>query len=297
MTLLLDLIAVLSAGSPNPLALPEYRQIELYSKRKALTFAAPEASHGVPLDRIAGVCRAFMVLDAVLASRNQSVEGMASWQWYLELPRTTQTDRMVAELYRVLRVARTVAFDPQSVIEMQNGVVKIKGIVNKVVLILDVSSAGLMLLESAVAYYLDALRQPYPAAYVESLLAQYFHDIVDEIRRYSDEGRSLYQFRAQPALNRHFRFDCDNPKVRVDSEFLEIEIGAAQRNPALYPIDFFVTLGDVLHIIPVEALTDGRLPLAELDRWRARTADGTTLPANFRPRFGRDIAAVNQPMT
>jgi len=297
MTLLFDLVANLSAGSANRLSLPEYRQIEMYSKHRLLSIAAAEEPSEVPLSRIGGLCQAFLVLDAFLASQSQADETMPTWRRYLELPRTNTGERLVAELYRVLRVARTVAFHPQGAIEMQNGVVRIKGTVNKVVMILDLSSAGLMLLESAVAYYLDSRRQPYPDAYVEAMLLEYFQDIINEIRRYSDEGRSLYQFRPKHAFNRHFRFDCDNPKTRLDDENLEIEIGAAQRNPALYPIDFFITLGDVLHIIPVEVLVDGKLPLAEMGRWRARTPDGVTLPASFRARFGHDTAAVNQPMT
>ena len=63
------------------------------------------------------------------------------------------------------------------------------------------------------------------------------------------------------------------------------------------PSIFFVVLDDTLHIIPVEALRDGALPLADLSRWRARTPDGLTLPAHFRPRFGREMMVVGQPMT
>ncbi len=297
MTQLLDLVAELSAGSPNRLSLPEYRQIELYSKRKSLSFAPAATDGGRPLGRIAGVCRSFLVLDAFLAAHSLTDDDRASWPRYQALPRNTPTERVVGELYRVMRVVQTVAFHPQGIVEMDNGIVKLKSIVGKVVFILDLSLAGLVLLESAVAYYLDALRQPYPTAYVESIMIQYFQDIVGEIRRYSDEGRSLYQFRAQPLLNRHFRFDCDNPKTRLDDAFLEIEIGAMHRNSALYPIDFFVILRGVLHIIPAEALTEGRLPLADLERWRARTPDGVTLPAAFRTRFGHEAAVVNQPMT
>lgn len=294
MTPLLDLVADLSAASSSRLSLPEYRQIELYSKRKSLVFAT---GADAPPSPVAGACRAFLVLDAFLAAQTPSAGEPSTWRRYLDLPRASTLDRLVAEIYRVLRVARTVAFYPDGEIETRGGLVRIKGIVDKVVMVLDISPAGLLVLESAVAWYLDSLRQPYPAAYVEAMLSQYFHDIVDEIKRYSDEGRSLYQFQSKYPFNRHFRFDCDNPKTKLDDTSLEIVINAAQRNPALYPIDFYVTLGDALHIIPVEALADGKLPLAELERWRARLPDGVTLPASFRSRFGHEAAAVNQPMT
>ena len=67
MTLVNDLVNDLAAGSKNRLSLPEYRQIELYTKRKSLSFAEPEpAARRRCRDR--GVCRAFFVLDAYLAS-------------------------------------------------------------------------------------------------------------------------------------------------------------------------------------------------------------------------------------
>ena len=129
------------------------------------------------------------------------------------------------------------------------------------------------------------------------MLSQYFFDISGELKRYFDEDRVLYQFRRTGRFNRHSRFDCDNPKTEVEGDFLRIEISPLYRDASLYPIDFFIVFRDVLHIIPVEALTDGALPLAEMDKWRARTPDGVTLPAGFRQRFGRETAAINQPMT
>ena len=53
MTLLHDLIAGLTAGPDSRPLLPEYRQIELYTKRKTLSFAAPEPPLEVPMPRIA----------------------------------------------------------------------------------------------------------------------------------------------------------------------------------------------------------------------------------------------------
>ena len=107
----------------------------------------------------------------------------------------------------------------------------------------------------------------------------------------------LYQFQRKQPFNRHFRFDCDNPKTQVADDVLEVETSPAYQDAALYPIDFFIVHGDTLHIVPAEALTAGKLPLAQLDRWRARTPDGVTLPARFRWRFSRETQAIDQPMT
>ncbi|MDR3518139.1 MAG: hypothetical protein P4M00_20260 [Azospirillaceae bacterium] len=301
MTLLEDLAIDLAAGVANRLSLPEYRQIELYSHRKALKFAEADAGPPIPVPAIAGACRAFLILDAVLAAHHAAMEGETSWQRYRALPRTTMNEKLVAELYRILRVARLVAFHPKGHVECRNGIVKINATVGKDAVSLEITEAGLVLLESAVVYSLESRRQPYPDAYVEAVLTQYYCDIVAEVRRFFDEDRVLYQFRQKYVFNRHFRFDCDNPRLRSetrgDDDLIEIEIAAPYRDPARYPIDFFVMIGSELHIIPVEALADGTLSRAALERWRIRSPDGQTLPAAFRSRFGREAVAVNQPMS
>ena len=129
------------------------------------------------------------------------------------------------------------------------------------------------------------------------MLAEYFFDIGAEIKRYSDEDRNLYQFRRPVPFCRQFRFDCDNPKLSFDGDHVVLDISKPYRDPARYPIDFFVVVDGALHIVPVEALKEGRIAGGELPKWRARLADGDRLPAEFRGRFGRQEGAVNQPMT
>jgi len=291
-----DLAAGLIVGPRNHLLLPEYRQIELYSKRKTLHFAEPRPAPDFQ-DRVAGVCGAFMALDAFLESVHFAGENGPAWERYLALPRASLLDKLVAELYRILRVARAVAFHPHGHIEAENGAVKFNGAINRWALTLEITPVGLALLESAVAYYLAWQREPYPAAYAEAMLAEYFLDISGEIKRFADEDRVLYQFQRKQPFNRHLRFDCDNPKTLVSDSALEIETGPAYRAAALYPIDFFIVHADALHIVPAEALDAGKLPLAQLDKWRARTPDGMTLPACFRWRFSRETQVIGQPMT
>jgi len=288
-----DFASHMIAGASNRLALPEHRQIELYAKRKILTFAEAAPACELPLANIAGVCRAFLALDAVLAP---SAEGVSTWDRYTGLPRKCLQEKVTAELYRVLRAARLVTFHPQGHVEIEDGIVKFNGAINKVALSLEISAAGLVLLESAAAYYLNS-GPPYPEAYVEAMLLRYFTDIVAEIKKFGDEDCMLYQFRPKYTFNRHFRFDCDNPKTRTHGDFLEIETGPRHSDAALYPIDFYVTASDELHIIPAEALKDGKLPLADLELWRARLPAGAGLPADFRLRFTRETPAPNQPMT
>lgn len=273
---------------------PEYRQIELYSKHRTLAVAAPEQVSPA-LAPLVAVCNAFAALDAVLA--RDATEAVTSWQRYLALPRNSRLDKVVAELYRVLRVARILSLHSLGHVEVEEGLVRLNGAVDRVALSLEITFPGLALLEQATACYLSSLDGPYPEPYVGELLLAHYVDLIAEIKRFADQDRILYQFRQAVPFNRHFRFDCDNAKWHVEDGVLELEIGARHRDAARYPIDFFLPLGDGLHIVPVEALKDGRLPRAELAQWRARLPDGFTLPAPFRRRFARQEMVIGQPMT
>lgn len=292
-----DIMNALSAPKLMRSILPEYRQIELYTKRKSLAFANEHTGPRTAIPFVTELYRAFMTLDTYLAARISFTESQTSWERYSVLPRATMTDKVVAELYRMLRVVRLVAFHQHGHIEIEDGIVKINGAVNQVSLTLEITPAGVTLLESAVTYYLETFNQPYPVAYIDAMLAQYFADLITETRRFADEDRILYQFRQPFAFNRHFRFDCDNPKMSMHDGVLEVEIGPRYTNTAVYPIDFYITIGNVLHIIPVEVLKNGCLSLSELPKWCARVPDGITLPASFRQKFGREVMVVGQPMT
>jgi len=294
MTLMNQIIAELAEGSPNRLFLPEQREIELYSKRRPLHFAEPAAV--LPLAQLAGAARAFMLLDAYLSPQLEQGSSVDSWQFYLNLPRKTSLDKAIAQIYRILRTLRIVLFHPQGQVSLSDGTIRIKGIVGPTALMMEISVSGLTLLESVVSYYLKAISSPYPAAYVEAMLAEYYFDIIAEIKRFEDEGRALYQFQRTMVLSRHFRFECDNPRIkRHDGEY-EFEINAAYQSAARYPIDFFVEIEDYLHIVPTEALNKYRISAKELAKWKAITPDGYTLPSSFRMRFGRDVVEINQPM-
>lgn len=277
--------------------LPEYRQVELYSKRKKLTFAEPPASVEAP-PGILGVQVALLLLESFLASRDDELmEGLPSWQRYLALPKVTPTEKRVAEVYRILRIFRITATHRDGHLELHDGLVRASCTFKRCALSLNITPAGLRLLESFVQVYLASFNQPYSEAYVERLLAQYFDDIVAEVRKFSDEDRILYQFRPPPFFNRYFRYDCDNPRWEIDEAACHFEIGPRYANPLRFPIDFFVHFNEVLHIVPVEALQEGSLPLQELPRWAAREPYQYELPPDFRQRFGREVMVIGLPMT
>jgi hypothetical protein len=288
-----DMVADFGSRFGNRWSLPEYRQIELYSKKKKLAFCDDEPPAQVKDTLSSGV--AFMLLEGFLAARDPSLmEGKTSWQKYLALPRKTGVEKLVAEVYRLLRVYRIALFHPDGLVEAREGLIRTSCVFERCSLSLNITTAGLALLESFVFHYLDSFRQPYGEAYVEAMLMQYFTDIVGEVRKFADEDRVLYQFRQTLPFNRHFRFDCDNPKYELLDDHLVLDIGKIYGDRARYPIDFFLEVGNAVYILPVEALTGNRFPIAELGKWAAR---GTELPAHFRSRFGRETMVVGLPMT
>jgi hypothetical protein len=293
MTVLSETLSDFADRFGGRLALPEYRQIELYSKKKKLHYLDEAAAP--PVTGTLRSLLAYTLLEAHLESRDLALEGKNGWDKYLALPRQTTTEKLVAEVFRILRVLRTVFISPVGHLTIEHGLIKCSVTHNRCSLAVTLSRHGLTLLESVVVYYLESFRQPYSEAYVETMLMQYYTDIVGEINKFSDEDRVLYQFRQKITINRQLRLDCDSPKYKVYGEKIILEVGELYRDAARYPIDFFFTRDDLLYIVPAEALRGMAMDLSELGRWRART--GQALPAEFRERFGREPNVVGQPMT
>jgi hypothetical protein len=277
--------------------LPEYRQLEMYSKKKKLSFAEDKSSSPNQYRGGFSTSIAYAVLEALLVSQQAEIAELPSWNKYLALPKISGTAKVVAEVFRILRIYHLAWVLPAGRQEMDDGIVRISCVFERCVLSLNISPAGIELLESFVFYYLESFRQPYSAAYVEAMLIQYFSDIVAEIKGFNDNDRVLFQYRQTMPMNRHFRFDSDNPRYRIEDGMLSIDMGKMHANQDRYPIDFYLVVNDALYIIPVEALKEGKLPLDHLPRWQARSEDGLKLPECFRSRFGREENVVGMPMT
>lgn len=285
-----ELVAAVALESPNRLSLPEHRQIDLGGTSKILRFSeacAPDMLQTA----LAGVLRAFLLVEA--AGDRGGGADLAG-----ESPAVPSASRrLVKEIFRVLRVCRLVLFSRTGEVALQDGVLRLKGVIDRTVMILDISFAGLMLLESAVAYWMSSRLGPYPLAYVEVMLGEYYFDLIGEIRQFSDENRGLYQFQRPLRLNRHFRLDCDNPRWCDEGDAITFLMPDRFTDPSKYPIDLFVEIDRTLRIVPIEALSAGRLSREKLDMWRARLDNKGRLPSAFRSRFGHDVVAVNQPMS
>lgn len=283
--------------------LTEYRELDIYDRSKHLVFEPDDtrASDRVA-ENIAARVSALRVsahaLSDHLAARDPLLgEATGSWQRYLALPRKTLTEKMVAEVFRILRIVQVAATHAQGLVSVEQGLLTFDCTFNRCALAVSLTETGVELLGAFVAYYLEASRSPYSETYCEWMLGQYFTDIVAEIKKFADEDRVLYQFAQRGFFNRHFRYDCDSPNVRMESEYCEIQINKLQSDPVSFPFDFYLIVKETLHIVPVEALRDARLPLDKLPLWKVRTPDGLSLPSSFRGRFVRERMIQGQPMT
>lgn len=277
---------------------PEYRQIELYSKKKVLPVAEDaETELAEGQDAVLRLTRTFRHLDTVLGDAPVGDDPNDTWAKYLRLSKRTPLEKLNAEIYRSLRPFHAAATHASGRIAIHNGMVKASSTIGHTALCIRMTRAGMALLESTAAYLLAALSSPYPEAYEVGLLTRYWGDCYDEIRWYYDEDRALFQFRDSLRMNRHYRFDCDNPKHELQGGKVVFEVGAIYRDIVRYPIDFYLHIDEVLYIVPVEALTEYTLAETDLPRWRARLPDGQTLPARWRPRFTREDMIPGLPMT
>ena len=279
---------------------PHYRQIDLFDKRKQLGFLPDAVSDDPALCHwlYPALLAQRALQDAVDARSSTLNEGLTSWQIYQALPRRTPVDKLMAEVFRMLRIVRIAATHAQGRIELREGQIRMGCTFGSCALSLHITPAGLALLGSLVHAGLDAGAQPYSETYIEWWLGQHFTDVVQEVKKFADEDRILYQFQHRKYFNRHFRLDCDNPRIQRKDEGYVFEVGRLYENSAVYPIDFYVVLNDTLHIVPAEALQPGGyITHTELRRWHARCSDQASLPATFKHRFGRERMVVGLPMT
>lgn len=280
------------------IVLPEHRQIDMYSKKKNLPIAEDFERESADAEKVVKeLAEVFSRFDAALGAGADPDDPASTWKAYQDLPRSSGLDRLTGEAYRTLRVFMVATRHPTGRVTVRNGIVKVSSTVDYTSVAIRITRAGISLLGSLVAYRLAAETQFYPEAYVEAMLCRYWTDIVAEIRWFYDEDHALFQFRDQFRMNRHFRFDCDNPRVTIADETFRFEVGDIYSDPARFPIDFFIVVAGRLHIVPVEALSSQSIAVDRLYAWRARLPDGLTLPSAFRRRFTRETQGVGQPTT
>jgi hypothetical protein len=283
--------------------MPEYREFDIYDRSKHLTFtneltSADELVANRIASRVAALRSTQHAFDDFLAGQDNLVgETTSSWQRYQQLPRKTPTEKMVGQIFRILRIVRIATTHAQGHVTAEDGLVHLSCSFNHCALLLSLTEVGMELLMAFVAYYFEAKTLPYSDTYTEWVLDQYFLDIIGEVKRFADEDRVLYQFHHRGFFNRHFRYDCDSPTMVIEGEHCEFDLNKAQSDTKAFPFDFYIIVNQNLHIVPVEALSNDRLHVDKLPLWQARCVDGVSLPASFRGRFTRERMIQGHPMT
>jgi hypothetical protein len=253
-------------------ALPEYLRANLTSGGGVeVTFVDAEAAEANGREQVARADALFLLLNRYLETFHPEWRELSTREKYRALPRTTRVEKMLAQVYRLLKVVHGAVTERAAHVVPSSGKIAITvscGVAHA----LTVTPMGLTLLGSFVAYYLTSLQAPFSEAYLEAMLSQYYADITEEVCRFFDEDGVLLQFRRKGSFDRHCRLRCPNPKFAVAGEEVVFQIGTHLLE-SRRSIDFYVILGGMLHIVPSEALQGDRVPLAELERWRARGAN------------------------
>lgn len=98
-------------------------------------------------------------------------------------------------------------------------------------------------------------------------------------------------------MNRHFRLDSDHPQFSTDEQHLIVDLAVGMPIAGCSPSIFSSWWMINCTLFPVEALNQGKLPLAQLSKWLAKLPTGEGLPDAYRYRFGREKHIVSLPMT
>ncbi|MGE4559948.1 MAG: hypothetical protein AB7E77_07095 [Desulfobulbus sp.] len=275
--------------------LPEYREIEMYTNASAIQLCEPEHTgedNGWNIPQAMDALEAFSFLDGYWESVNPQFAGLPLGQRLSRLDPTTHTQRLMGQVYRILRILRQGVSAPDARIRTGKRIFRINYVAPPYAFALHISFAGLELLTATTVVYLNSFRQWLPAAYLEAMLAEYYEDAANEIKYLSDEIGSVQQFRKTMVFNRHHRLRCGSARYTLTADALEIDVGPRYANSFLYPIDFFLLVDGVFHIVPAEALEEGRLPRKQLVDWQVRMPAPDAGPPEYTLRSESILPAV-----
>jgi hypothetical protein len=99
-----DMVSDYAARFGQRHSLPEYRQLELYTKNKKLSYAEELQPAQNQVRGSFATSTAYSVLDSILVSQQAEIAELPSWKKYLALPKTSGTGKVVAEVFRILRI-------------------------------------------------------------------------------------------------------------------------------------------------------------------------------------------------
>jgi hypothetical protein len=277
------------------LSLTEYRQKEVYWRKGIKASFAKRSEGQDPVFQTLLSAKSSLETEIIAGSdiRNNG----ATFKQYMELPRNSDSQRIIAEILRILRVI-SFGINENGIPDLDmRGHFTFFSEVNRVALKLSITRAGLVLINSVIHYYLHRESSACSEAYIDLMMLAYYTDIQSEIKHYNDEDRILYQFRMRTPFNRHFRYDCENIRIEMRDGVCHFDIPDRFTSAEVYPFDFYIIVNSELFIVPREAVINNQIYLHELKQWKARTGGSLQLPAHFAAKFDRETMDSRIPMT
>ena len=211
----------------------------------------------------------FTVFDSYFEAKNPSLEGASFRSKYLSLPKNNNLEKIVASVYKILKVYRNATVHHFSSIVTSDNLHIINYSFNGTNFKLEITNRGIKILKSFILcffYYYESL---FSDSYLESLFNGYYANVLGEIQEFNDEdGSSLIRFPDSICSN---RYDCDSIKYSISNGELVFRIPDKFNEHTEFPIDIKFTYNGKVHILPVEVLNGTkRINIDNVRLWETR---------------------------
>jgi hypothetical protein len=212
----------------------------------------------------------FMVFDSYIESKNQSLEGLSFRQKYISLPQNTNLEKIIAQIYRILKVCRNAIVHSMSSIVNDGNCLLINYVNEKTGtnFRLKVSFKGIKIIKNFILNYLIYQKSRYSNLYKEYLFNSFYNDIIQEIYDFNDEDNKLVNIDSR-SICRFIRYNCCTIKFTVDDDMIVFNIPDGFNDSIKYPIDIYIEYGKIKYIIPIEITNSLKsIKISELYMWK-----------------------------
>lgn len=208
----------------------------------------------------------FDLFDTSLDLLSPNLEGLPFDEKYKQLPKNSDGQLILKEIYRILKNIRNTSIHAKSKIYNKQNIF-IKNPYKKIDI--EITKIGMEYIYTAILYWIKNKHKI--NKYTESFLRYYFYEINNNIKIFSDKHGNLNQLSNSNGLVlKMHRYKFENPKSSVINNFLEIEkydklddfeIGKVG-------IDYVIKLNQQNYLIPSEVLSkENRISLSEINDW------------------------------
>jgi hypothetical protein len=223
----------------------------------------------IPIPDILSTSIYFMVFDSYLESKNPNLEGESFRQKYLDLPKGNNMERIVASIYRILKVYRNATVHQMHSILHTASDIRIDYLFSKTNFKLEISNQGIKTLQEFILCFFQYCESIYSDSYLELLFNGFYLDILKEIKDFNDEdGNILLSF---PGLiNRYQRSDCKIKNYSIHNNELDFHFPDKFYDSTKYSIDIFFEYNNREYIVPNEVLNGKKLTIEKINLWEKK---------------------------